>query len=99
MNNPIPPIPEEIKTTASELLGTLRKLIADTSVRRIVVRSGSGRTVLDVPLSLGVVGLIAVPFWVGAALLVGTAGGYSIQVEREGEPAAPVPPTGAQPTA
>lgn len=93
------PTPEEIKATASELLGTLRKLLQDATVRRIVVKSREGRTILDVPLSLGVLGLVVLPFWVGALLLAGTAGGYTIQVEREGEPAAPVPPTTAQPTA
>lgn len=47
---------EEIKTTGSELLGRLKELAADGNARRAIIRNSKGKTLLEVPLTIGVAG-------------------------------------------
>jgi hypothetical protein len=82
------PLYEEVKVTASQLLLTVRKLLQDTSVRRIVIKNASGRPIIDLPLFLGVFAVLLLPLWSLVAVIAGSAGGYTVAVEREPEPPA-----------
>ena len=87
---------EELKTTATELLGTLRKLLKDTSVRRVLIKHPDGKVIVDLPLFLGLASALFLPLWTMIALIAGTSGGYTISVERDpgGEAEHGVPPSG-----
>ena len=49
---------EEIKVAGSKLKSTIKNLIREGNVRRIIVRNGEGRTLLDMPLTAGVAGVV-----------------------------------------
>ena len=51
----------------------------------------SGRTVLDVPLTAGVVGAALLPFWAAVGGVAALAARWTIVVEREAGPPAPIP--------
>ena len=78
---------EEIKVTGSRLVETVRNLVRAGNVRRVVVRNGEGRTVLDIPLTAGLVSAVLLPFYAAIAGLAALAASYTIVVEREGPPA------------
>ena len=42
---------DEIKVTAGKLVSTLKALVREGNVRRIVIRNAEGRTLLDMPLT------------------------------------------------
>ena len=78
---------EEIPVAGGKLLETLKNIVRAGNVRRVVIRNGEGRTVLDVPLTAGVVGAALLPFWAAVGGIAALAARYTIVVEREGPPA------------
>lgn len=61
----------------------IEKLVREGTVRRIVVRNDEGRTVLDVPVAVGLVAVLMAPMLTVAGSVVALAGGWSIDVERK----------------
>jgi hypothetical protein len=86
-------ITEEFKVVGRELIDTLKKIVREGGVRRVVVRSPEGRTLLDVPLAAGVAGALLLPVWATLASVIAFAADYTIVVERHGggPPAPPQP--------
>jgi hypothetical protein len=74
---------EEIKVTAGKLKATLKALIREGNVRRVVIRNPHGRTLLDMPLSAGVAGALLLPLWVAVGAIVALAKEFTIVVERD----------------
>jgi uncharacterized protein DUF4342 len=69
-------------TGGQALAAKIEQLIHEGNVRRIVVRNDKGRTVLDLPVAVGVVGVLMAPMIAGVGSVVALAGGWSIDVER-----------------
>lgn len=85
-------ITEEFKVVGRELIDTLKKIVREGGVRRVVVRSPDGRTLLDIPLAAGVAGALLLPVWATLASVVAFAADYTIMVEKQGGPPAPPQP-------
>ena len=76
---------EEIKVVAGELKETLKGLIKEGTVRRVIIRNGAGRTLLDMPLAAGVAGTLLLPFWAAVTGIVVLAKEFSVSIERAGD--------------
>jgi hypothetical protein len=74
---------EELKVASSKLKSTLKQLIREGNVRRIIVRNAAGRTLLDMPLSAGLAGAVLLPFWAAVAGIVALAKEFTVVVERD----------------
>lgn len=83
MTDPRPPFTEEIHVAGSKLKSTLKNILREGNVRRVVIKNSSGRTVLDVPLAAGVAGAVLLPFWAAVAGVAALAASYTIVVERD----------------
>jgi hypothetical protein len=46
---------EEIEIAASDLIATVKKLIAEGNVRRLIIKNTDGQSLLEIPLTAGVV--------------------------------------------
>ena len=49
---------EEIKTTGEQLVAKVKELVREGNVRRIIVKNEEGKTLIEIPLTLGVVGAL-----------------------------------------
>jgi hypothetical protein len=76
---------EEIKVTAGKLKETLKELIREGNVRRIIIRNPEGRTLLDMPLNAGLAGAVLLPFWMAVGAILALAKEFSITIERTGD--------------
>ena len=74
---------EEIKVSGEKLKATLKSIIREGNVRRIVLRNGQGRTLLDMPLTAGIAGVVLLPFWAAVGTVVALATDFTILVERD----------------
>jgi hypothetical protein len=74
---------EEIRVTAGKLKATLKALVREGNVRRVVIRNPQGRTLLDMPLAAGVAGAVLLPFWVAVGAVMALAKEFTIVVERD----------------
>jgi len=77
---------EEFQVAGDELLSKIKELIREGNIRRIIIQSEDGRNLIDIPLTLGVVGVLVAPQLaaVGAIAALVTKG--TILVERVDEP-------------
>ena len=64
------PITEEIEITAGELVDTVKRIVQEGNVRRLIIKKPSGDPLLEIPLTAGVIvgGALAVIAPVLAAL-------------------------------
>jgi hypothetical protein len=80
---------EELKVEGKELVDTVKRIIHEGNVRRVVIRNAEGRTVLDIPVNAGVLGAVAFPLIATLATIAVYAAKYTLIIERTGPPAAP----------
>lgn len=59
---------EELEVAGSQLVERVRELIAEGNVRRLIIRNPEGRTLLEVPLTVGAVAGGALVFVAGPML-------------------------------
>ena len=76
---------EEIHVSGEELISKIKELVHEGNIRRVIIQNEKGRTLIDIPLTLGVVGVLLVPQLaaVGAIAALMTKG--TIIVERVDE--------------
>ena len=82
---------EEHRISGERLVDRVRELVREGNVRRIKVKNDEGRTLLEIPLTIGVVGVALIPVWVALGAIAALAANYTLEIERgrSGPPAAP----------
>ena len=75
------PRTEEFKVSGANLKAKLKEIIRKGTVRRIVIKNGQGRTILDIPLTAGILGAALLPFWAAVGGIAALASDYTIVVE------------------
>ena len=76
---------EEFKVSADELVKTVKKLIHEGNVRKILIKDEKGKNLIEIPVTIGVVGTILAP-WLAALGVIGAlATNCTIVVEREND--------------
>ena len=74
---------EEFNVSSDDLVKTVKKLIHEGNVRRIIIKDEKGKNLLDMPVTIGVVGAIIAP-WLAALGVIGAlATNCKIVVERK----------------
>ena len=74
---------EEFTVSSDDLIKTVKKLIHEGNVRRIIIKDEKGKTLLDMPVTIGVIGAIIAP-WLAALGVIGAiATNCTIVVERK----------------
>jgi hypothetical protein len=73
---------EEIQTTGEELLAKLKELVREGNVRRVIIKDEEGKTLIEVPLTLGVVGAVLLPAWAAIGAIAALVTDCTIVVEK-----------------
>lgn len=73
---------QEIKVQGDQLLAKVKELVRAGNVRRISIKNADGVTLLEIPLSLGVVGALVLPVWAAIGAIAALAVDYTIVVEK-----------------
>ena len=76
---------EEFVVKGEELVETVKKLAREAGVRRIVIRNKDGRTLIEIPIILGVAGIALLPAWSALALIAALVTECSIVVEKQSQ--------------
>jgi hypothetical protein len=91
------PVPETAESThkhrirvrGEELLGKVRELIHEGNARRIIVIGDDGTTLLEIPLTAGIVGAVMAPALVAVGAIAALATNYTLLVEARNPEKAP----------
>jgi len=82
---PRPTRKQRIRIRGEELLGKVRELIHEGNTRRITVIGDDGATLLEIPLTAGVVGAVVAPVLVAVGAIAALATNYTLLIEAHGE--------------
>jgi hypothetical protein len=72
---------ESFKIAADQLVDTLKNVVHEGNVRRVIIKQ-EGRTVVEFPLTVGVVGAVFAPMLAAAGALAAVLTECTIEVER-----------------
>lgn len=59
-----------------------KELIHEGNVRRLIVKNAEGATLIEVPLTIGVVGAVLVPVWAAIAAIAAIVSDATVVVEK-----------------
>ena len=74
---------DSFEVNGEELLKKVKQIIHEGNVRRISIETKEGKTLLVIPLTLGVVGAVLVPVLAAVGALAALVTECKIKVERE----------------
>jgi hypothetical protein len=72
---------ESFKIAADQLVDTFKKLVHEGNVRRVIIKQ-EGRTIVEFPLTVGVIGTVFAPMLAAAGALAAVLTECTIEVER-----------------
>jgi len=80
---------EEYAVTGEKLIEEMKKLIHEGAVRRIGIKDAQGQMLIEIPMSLGVLGALLLPSWAAVGAIAALVANLTIVVERVEEPIRP----------
>lgn len=76
---------EQYKVAGDRVVEKVKEIIREGNVRRITIRNEEGRALIEIPLTIGVVGAVLAPVWAAIGAVAALVANCSIEVEREHE--------------
>jgi hypothetical protein len=73
---------EEFRVTGGEILDKIKEIIHEGNVRRIILKDEKGKTFLEIPLTVGVVGALVAPVLAAVGAVAALASNLTIVVEK-----------------
>jgi hypothetical protein len=73
---------EEFRVQGDEIMAKVKELLHESNVRRISIRNEEGKVLIDLPLTVGVVGALVKPQLVALAAIAALVSHGSIVVEK-----------------
>ena len=80
---------EEIKVVGHELVETVKRLVHEGNVQRIIIKNEQGHTFVEIPVTVAAVGAVFAPVLAAVGALAAMAAKFTIVVEKAGEPENP----------
>ena len=76
---------EEFRLNGDEVVAKVKELVAEGNVRRLIIKNEEGRTLIEVPLTIGLIGAAIAPVFAAVGALAALATRCTIVVERADE--------------
>ncbi len=72
----------EYQISGDALVGKVKELLHEGNIRRITIKDEQGRVLIEVPLTLGVIGAVLLPVWAALGAIAALVARLTIVVER-----------------
>ncbi|MGP8248197.1 MAG: DUF4342 domain-containing protein [Bryobacteraceae bacterium] len=82
---------EQFKVAGKDLAAKVRELIHEGNVRRIILKNESGHTLLEIPVTVAAISVVAAPVLAAVAALAAMISMGTIVVERTQPPSGDAP--------
>ena len=73
---------EEFKVASSDVVESVKRLLKESNVRRVVIRRSNGQTLMNLPVWAGIAGVALLPVLSGLGVIAAMVTECSILVER-----------------
>ena len=74
---------EEFKVDGEKLIAKIKEIIHEGNIRRIIIKDREGKTVMEIPLTFGVVGVLLAPTLAAIGAVAALLTEATIVVEKE----------------
>jgi hypothetical protein len=74
---------EEFKVSGEEVVKKVKELIKEGNIRRIIIKNEEGKTLIEVPLTFGVVGAVLLPVWAAIGAIAAMVANCTIVIEKK----------------
>jgi len=74
---------EEYQVSGESLVAKAKELVHEGNIRRIIIKNEEGKALIEVPLTLGVVGAALLPVWAAIGAIAALVTNCTIVVEKE----------------
>ena len=78
---------EEFQFSGDTLLAKIKDILREGNIRRVVIKNDDGRVLVDIPLTIGVVGTLLAPQLAAIGAIAALVLKGSIVIEKETPPA------------
>ncbi|TSA26347.1 MAG: DUF4342 domain-containing protein [Bacteroidetes bacterium] len=76
---------EEFKVRGEELITKIKELIHEGNVRRIIIKDEEGKTYLEIPVTIGVIGALVAPVLAAVGAIAAMVANLKVEVIRTEE--------------
>ena len=73
---------EEFRVSGEDVIKKLKELVKKGNIRRIIIKNDKDKTLIEVPLTIGVVGAALLPIWAAIGAVVALVTNCTIVVEK-----------------
>lgn len=74
---------EEYHVRGENLLRKVKEIVHEGNVRRISIKTEEGKSLIEIPLTIGVVGALLAPVWAAVGAVAALVADCTISVERQ----------------
>jgi len=82
-------IKHEFKVKGEELVEKIKQLLHEGNIRRIIIKDEEGKVYLEIPVTLGVVGVLLAPTFAALGALAAMVAHLKVEVIKTEEPVKP----------
>ncbi len=76
------PRAQEFSVTGEQVVDFIKRALHEGNIRRIVLKDESGKTLLEIPVTIGVVGVLLLPAWAAIGAAAALVAKMTIVIER-----------------
>ena len=76
------PRKEEFTISGDQVIAKVKEIVHGGNIRRITIKNAEGETLIEVPLTIGVVGALLLPVWAAIGAIAALATKLKIVVEK-----------------
>ncbi len=73
---------EEFRVDGEQLVAKIKEILHEGNVRRIIIKNEKGEILIEVPLTIGVVGVVLLPVWAALGAIAALVANLTIVVEK-----------------
>lgn len=88
---------EEFKVSGSQVIDKIKSLIHEGNIRRMILKTDDGKTLIEIPLTLGVVGAALAPVLAAVGAIAALVARLTLVVEKDDDENSQPGNTGATP--
>ncbi len=73
---------KEYRVAGDSLVSKIKELIHQGNIRRIIIKNDEGKVLIEIPLTVGVVGAVLLPVWAAIGAIAALAANLTVVVEK-----------------
>jgi hypothetical protein len=73
---------EEYSVSGEALVAKVKELVHESNIRRITILNEEGKSLIEIPLTIGVVGAVLLPVWAAIGAIAALVTNCTILVEK-----------------